>query len=250
MIHMKKYDVIGDIHGCIEELQELVYKLGYILKDNELNHPDNRTLIFLGDLTDRGPASIKVIDFVFNLVVRNKTAAYVPGNHCNKLYRFFLGNNVQLKHGIETTVTEFDQLSPREQSRIRDRFMVLYKQAPLYLKLTDIQTIIAHAGIKKSFIGRYDKEVKTFVLYGDITGESDEAGRPVRKDWAKHYTGSDWIVYGHTPVLRPRQVNNTINIDTGCVFGNKLTAFRLPEKTTVSVPSQQAFIEDKFTVFE
>lgn len=246
---MMMYDVIGDIHGCFDELQQLISELGYSQINNKLVHPDHRTLVFLGDLTDRGPASIDVINFIYDLVVNQDSAKYVPGNHCNKLYRFFLGNNVQLKHGIETTAEEYDQLSKTKQSQVRNQFMSLYEQAPLYLELTDVQAIVAHAGIKESFIGRHDKEVKTFVLYGDITGETDEAGKPVRKDWAKHYTGSKWIVYGHTPVLEPRQINNTINIDTGCVFGNKLTAFRLPEKTTVSVPSKQPFIAEKFTTF-
>lgn len=244
-----KYDVIGDIHGCFDELQELLGKLGYNQKNNKLIHTERRIPVFLGDLTDRGPSSIKVIDFVYDLVVNQKAAKYVPGNHCNKLYRFFLGNNVQLKHGIETTVAEYAQLPKTKQSRIRNQFMSLYEQAPLYLELPDVQAIVAHAGIKESFIGRYDKEVKTFVLYGDITGQTDETGRPIRKDWAKQYSGSRWIVYGHTPVFEPRKINKTINIDTGCVFGNQLTAFRLPEEVTLSVPSKQLFIEEKFRTF-
>lgn len=110
--------------------------------------------------------------------------------------------------------------------------------------------MIAHAGIKESLIGRYDKKVKTFVLYGDITGEKLPDGRPVRRDWAKQYTGERWIVYGHTPVLEPRFVNKTVNIDTGCVFGNKLTAFRLPEEKIISVASKQPFNEEKFSYFK
>ncbi len=123
----------------------------------------------------------------------------------------------------------------------------LYENAPLYLDLPEIDAIVAHAGIREDLIGRKDKKVKTFVLYGDITGETLPDGRPVRRDWAQHYHGGDkWIVYGHTPVLEARFVNKTVNIDTGCVFGNKLTAFRLPEEKIISVPSKQPFVEEKF----
>lgn len=244
-----KYDVIGDIHGCYDELQKLINKLGYNQEDHGFIHPKNRILVFLGDLTDRGPSSLEVIHFVYQVVVVQKTAKYVPGNHCNKLYRFFQGNNVQLKHGIETTVAEYERLSRTKQLEIRNKFMSLYEQAPLYLELNDVQAMVAHAGIKESLINKHDKKVKSFVLYGDVSGEVDKAGRPVRRDWAKHYNGSKWIVYGHTPVLEPRIINNTINIDTGCVFGNRLTAFRLPEKEIISISSKQRFIPEKFKTF-
>ncbi|SFD39046.1 bis(5'-nucleosyl)-tetraphosphatase (symmetrical) [Lentibacillus persicus] len=128
--------------------------------------------------------------------------------------------------------------------------MTLYEQAPLYLELPEVNAIVAHAGIKETYIGRHDKKVKSFVLYGDVTGAFHQDGRPVRRDWAQNYHGDQWIIYGHTPVMKPRMVNNTINIDTGCVFGNELTAFRLPEKKTISVPSAQPFINEKFQYFD
>ncbi|WP_042224660.1 bis(5'-nucleosyl)-tetraphosphatase PrpE [Oceanobacillus manasiensis] len=246
---MEKVDIIGDVHGCFEELHEVLAKLGY-LKDKEYNHPDGRILVFVGDITDRGPESLKVIELVYYLVMIVKKACYVPGNHCNKLYRFFLGNKVQQRHGLETTVAEYEQLPKDKRAEIKQQFITLYEQAPLYLQIPEVNAIVAHAGIKESLIGRTDKQVKTFVLYGDITGDVMEDGRPVRKDWAKEYNGKEWIVYGHTPVLSPRIVHNTINIDTGCVFGNELSAFRLPEKDIISVPSKQPLIEEKFSHFE
>lgn len=243
-------DVIGDIHGCFDECCELFKKLGYKKNNGIFIHPENRIPIFVGDITDRGPASIQVIQLVYRMVVEDNRAKYVPGNHCNKLYRYFIGNNVKQQHGLETTVAEFQSLVKTEQQVIKQQFITLYEFATLYIQIHEVNAVIAHAGIKEEFIGRYDSEVKTFVLYGDITGETDELGRPVRKDWAKYYHGDEWIIYGHTPVLEPRMKNKTINIDTGCVFGNKLTAFRLPEETTVSVPSNQPFISEKFRSFE
>ncbi|WP_164669451.1 bis(5'-nucleosyl)-tetraphosphatase PrpE [Virgibacillus doumboii] len=243
-------DVIGDVHGCLEELHELFHALGYNQKDGIFVHPDGRIPVFLGDITDRGPFSIGSIKIVYDMVVVHKQARYVPGNHCNKLYRYFLGNNVQERHGLETTTAEYTALPKSEQTKIRNEFIELYETAPLYLEMPEVEAVVAHAGIKESFIGRTDKRVKTFVLYGDITGRFHNDGRPIRRDWALDYQGNRWIVYGHTPVKEPRIVNKTINIDTGCVFGNKLTAFRLPEEKIVSVPSRQPLIEEKFRYFD
>ncbi|HEX6594536.1 MAG TPA: bis(5'-nucleosyl)-tetraphosphatase PrpE [Bacillota bacterium] len=245
-----KIDVIGDIHGCYDELCELFLKLGYTYKEHMYIHPDQRIPVFIGDITDRGPNSISVIQLVYRMVVQQKLAKYVPGNHCNKLYRYFLGNNVKLQHGIETTVHEYVNLQKTERRKVKDQFIELYETAPLYLQIPEVGAIIAHAGIKQSYIGKMNKQVKTFVLYGDITGEVHKDGRPVRKDWAQHYYGDDWIVYGHTPVKKPRIVHKTINIDTGCVFGNTLTAFRLPEEIIISVPSKQSFVANRFRSFE
>lgn len=245
-----KFDIIGDVHGCLAELNSLFKKLGYHNGQHGFVHPDGRIPVFVGDITDRGPHSIESIKLVYNIVVMQERAHYVPGNHCNKLYRYFLGNNVKHKHGLETTVAEYTALSKRDQQAVKEQFIELYENAPLYLEIPEVKAIVAHAGIKEEYIGRSDNSVKTFVLYGDITGELYEDGRPIRRDWAQHYEGNSWIVYGHTPVKEPRIINRTINIDTGCVFGNMLTAFRLPEEKVVSVWSEQGFVEDKFRSFD
>ncbi|AGT31158.1 metallophosphatase [Geobacillus genomosp. 3] len=241
-------DIIGDIHGCRREFAALTEKLGYIWDEGIPIHPDGRKLGFVGDLTDRGPESLNMIKIVSALVER-KLAYYVPGNHCNKLYRFFLGRNVQIAHGLETTVAEYHALPPSEQEMVRRQFIRLYEQAPLYAVLDEGRLVIAHAGIRHDYIGRTDKKVKTFVLYGDITGETNPDGTPVRRDWAKRYRGAAWVVYGHTPVKTPRFIGRTVNIDTGCVFGGALTALRYPEMETVSVPSSMPYVPKKFRSF-
>lgn len=244
-----KIDIIGDIHGCFHELKELTIKLGYQWETGIPIHPSERILGFVGDLTDRGPESLKIIDIVWRLGIENKLAYYTPGNHCNKLYRFFLGNKVQVTHGLETTVAEYDSLDDKGKQQIRQKFLTLYEHAPLYLVLDDKKLVIAHAGIKENYIGRTDSKVKTFVLYGDITGEKHPDGSPVRKDWSIEYHGKPAIVYGHTPVKEARIIHNTYNIDTGCVFGGKLTALRYPEMEVVSVPSTMPYVEEKFKEF-
>ncbi|MCA1059472.1 bis(5'-nucleosyl)-tetraphosphatase PrpE [Rossellomorea aquimaris] len=244
-----KIDIIGDVHGCYHELRELTMKLGYEWSTGIPIHPEGRMLGFVGDLTDRGHHSIKTIATVFELFQRD-SVHYVPGNHCNKLYRYFLGNNVKILHGLETTVAELSALPPKERNRYRDMFIELYEQSPLYKVLDHGRLIIAHAGIKEELIGKQSNRVKTFVLYGDITGEKNEDGTPVRKDWARDYKGDPWIIYGHTPVKEPRILNKTANIDTGAVFGGKLSALRYPEIEVVSVPSTMPFVEEKFRELE
>lgn len=241
-----KLDIIGDIHGCFREFRELTIELGYKWNSEGIPvHDNDRKLAFVGDLTDRGPNSLKVAETVAGLVNRG-LGYYVPGNHCNKLYRFFLGNKVQHTHGLETTVAEYEALDKKAKQAIREKFIHLYENAPLHSILDKGKLVIAHAGIRENLIGKNSNKVKTFVLYGDITGETHPDGSPVRRDWAKEYQGKAIIVYGHTPVKEVRIVNNTYNIDTGAVFGNKLTALKYPEMEIVSVPSTLPLVEEKF----
>lgn len=244
-----KLDIIGDIHGCFEEFKLLTNNLGYEWCNDFPSHTE-RKLAFVGDITDRGPQSLKMVELVYSIVMDQKSGYYVPGNHCNKLYRFFLGRNIQVTHGLETTVAEYEDLAKKEKNEIRDKFIHLYESAPLYHVLDNKKLVIAHAGIKEDLIGKQGERVKTFVLYGDITGKTNPDGTPVRRDWAKSYHGNATIVYGHTPVREPRIVNNTYNIDTGAVFGGKLTALRYPEMELISVPSSMPFVQEKFRPFE
>ncbi|MBS8263117.1 bis(5'-nucleosyl)-tetraphosphatase PrpE [Mesobacillus boroniphilus] len=243
-------DIIGDIHGCYAEFEELTGKLGYNWNSGVPVHPDGRQLAFVGDLTDRGPESLKTTELVWELVRNRKFAFYVPGNHCNKLYRYLLGNKVQTKHGLETTVSEFLSLNQAQKDSFRDKFVGLYESAPLYHVLDQGKLVIAHAGIREDYIGKNNSKVKTFVLYGDITGQNNADGTPVRRDWARNYQGNTIIVYGHTPVKEPRVLNNTYNIDTGAVFGGALTALRYPEIELVSVPSSMPYVPEKFREIE
>ncbi|TMW72942.1 bis(5'-nucleosyl)-tetraphosphatase PrpE [Alteribacter natronophilus] len=240
------FDIIGDIHGCYEEMDTLLQKAGY-KTDTEglLSHPDQRTLVSLGDLTDRGPYNTEVLKFAITNWKAGRLL-YCPGNHCDKLYRYFLGRNVKINNGLETTVAELDKLNRKEYTFISEGFKKMVENSPLYLELDRGGLVVAHAGIRGDLIGKTSKKVKTFVLYGDITGETHPDGRPVRRDWAKEYTHDTFVVYGHTPVKEPRFLNHTVNIDTGCVFGNTLTLFQWPEKTTISVDSTLPYVAEKF----
>jgi protein phosphatase len=247
---MSHYDIIGDIHGCFDELLQLIDKLGYTKVNDIPIHPEGRQLAFVGDAMDRGPDSVKTLNFMFRLQDARKLI-YSPGNHCNKFYRYAKGNSIQLKHGIETTVAELEKLSSDKRHFFLKRYVEFYETLPLYQVLDNKKLIIAHAGIRENLLDSTNrKKIRSFVLYGDTTGEIHPNGRPVRRDWAKHYHGRSFIVYGHTPVKEARFVHNTVNIDTGCVFGGQLTAIRYPEKEIVAMPSSHPFIADRFTDFD
>jgi protein phosphatase len=245
-----KFDIVGDIHGCYDEFLNLIQKLGYLMDTGIPMHADERSLVFVGDAMDRGPDTLKMMNLLFKIQDEH-ILYYSPGNHCNKLYRFAKGNQVQPTHGLETTIAELDALSSVERKRFLSRYRQFYEALPLYHTLDEGNLIIAHAGIREEMIGApFSEPIRVFVLYGDITGKKLPDGRPVRRDWAKYYKGNPFIVYGHTPVKEARFVNNTTNVDTGCVFGGKLTALRYPEKEIVSVPSLQPFVPEKFTSFD
>ncbi|MGM0897728.1 MAG: bis(5'-nucleosyl)-tetraphosphatase PrpE [Bacillota bacterium] len=239
------YDVIGDIHGCFDELIELIEQLGYQFENGLPVHPEGRKIAFVGDAMDRGPKSLAVLQLLFSMQDAG-ILYYSPGNHCNKLYRFFKGNPVELLHGLEMTVAEWHQLEKDAQKQFRNRFIHFYEALPLYHQLRD-DLIVVHAGLRQDMIGQaLSRRIITFALYGEITGKYHSDGRPVRGNWAKDYKGKPWIVYGHTPVESPYFKHNTVNIDTGCVFGGALSALRFPEKEIYSVPSKQAYQPDRF----
>ncbi len=229
-----RFDIIGDIHGCYDELIELIHKLGYVKRGKAYFHPEDRRLVSVGDIADKGDKNIECIDFWINQV-NYGGGMWVYGNHCFKLYRYLIGNKVKLSHGIEKTVSEYNKLSDNEKESFKDRFIKCYEGRSHYIMLDSKNLIVVHGCIKEEDIGHFNRGIKTRCLYGDVTGEFDENGKPIRNDWAKEYSGKPLIVYGHTAVLEAKMINNTIDIDTGCVYGGKLTAFRYPEKILVQV---------------
>lgn len=234
------FDIIGDVHGCFDELIALLQKLGYAFSQDSLDiitGPPGRKIVFVGDLVDRGPKVTEVLKLVISIV--EKGLAYcVPGNHDEKLMRYLMGRKVQVKHGLEDTVQQLSKVDGLFRRKIKDFF----ENIPTYLLLDQGNLIVAHSGIKENMIGYTSKEVREFCLYGESTGVYDENGLPERVDWAANYKGNAFIVYGHTAVLEPYWQNRTIDIDTGCVFGGKLTAFRYPEMETISVPAFREYV--------
>jgi protein phosphatase len=239
------FDIIGDIHGCFLELKELLEKLGYTIRTTEpgrtnfgfdVKPPEGRTAIFLGDLVDRGPDSPAVLRLAMSMV--NAGVAYcVPGNHDMKLHKHLSGKSVVLKHGLEMTVEQLKNESPEFIREVKDFLNALVS----HYVFDNGRLVVAHAGLREDMQGRGSGAVRSFAMYGETTGEIDEFGLPVRYNWALEYRGKAMVVYGHTPVPEVQWLNHTIDIDTGCVFGGKLTALRYPEEDIVAVAAKEVY---------
>jgi protein phosphatase len=289
------FDIIGDVHGCYDELAALLNRLGYAEHDvpsaeyrvpgaNDAErtardpmdiapgaggmevgpeaggaaphsalgtrhsalgtrhaahvHPEGRRAVFLGDLVDRGPNTPGVLRVVMDMVAAG-SALCVPGNHESKLLRRLQGRNVQVTHGLAETLEQLAKEPPEFSKQVASFLDGLVS----HYVLDDGKLVVAHAGMKESMQGRGSAAVRSFALYGETTGETDDYGLPVRYPWAAEYRGRAMVVYGHTPVPEPDWLNHTICIDTGCVFGGTLTALRYPERELVSVPAARTYYQ-------
>ncbi|MET9873454.1 polynucleotide kinase-phosphatase [Actinacidiphila glaucinigra] len=231
------FDIIGDIHGCSSELETLLGKLGYV----DGAHPEGRTAVFVGDLVDRGPDSPGVLRRVMGMVAAG-SALCVPGNHENKLGRWLKGKQVQHTHGLAETIEQLekeDEQDPAFREQVREFIDGLVS----HYVLDGGRLVVCHAGLPEKYHGRTSGRVRSHALYGDTTGETDEFGLPVRYPWAEDYRGRAAVVYGHTPVPSTSWTNNTICLDTGAVFGGRMTALRWPEREIVDVPAERVWYE-------
>jgi protein phosphatase len=237
------FDVIGDIHGCRAELELLLTDLGYAVEKDDQGraigaHRDGRRAVFVGDLVDRGPDTPGVLRLVMGMVTAGD-ALCVPGNHENKLLRALRGRHVQVAHGLAESL---EQLSG-ESAEFRADVEKFLDGLISHYVLDGGNLVVSHAGVLERYQGRASGRVREFCLYGQTTGETDEYGLPVRYPWAQEYRGKAMVLYGHTPVPVPEWINNTLCLDTGCVFGGRLTALRYPEREIVSVPAAKVYYE-------
>lgn len=227
---MEKLAFIGDVHGCYEELIALMNKI-----------PDDRTIVFLGDLFDRGPFSLKVLDLVIDLV-KQKKAKCVIGNHCNKVYRYAKGNNVSTGGGIRTTIAELDQLTPEERTQKLKDIVWLYEHSSLYLAFNRASLVAVHGSWRDDVLNTADKRVISDVcMYGNAANRKGPDGFPV--EWVDDYKGPRTVVYGHIvhDLEKPHVVGKTYGIDTGCVHGGHLTALLFPEMEFVQVKALKTY---------
>lgn len=248
------FDIIGDVHGCYHELVQLLTKLGYQVFEEPITDvrdwgvrvaaplqsadEPRRKAIFLGDLVDRGPASPQVLRLVMSMV-KDGTALCVPGNHDIKLLRHLNGKNVTINHGLAETLAQLEPEPEAFKSEVR-RFL---DDLVSHYVLDGGKLVVAHAGLTEEMQGRGSGAVRAFALFGESTGEIDEFGLPVRYEWAREYRGRAMVAFGHTPVPDAEWLNNTIDLDTGCVFGGHLTALRYPERELVAVPAARVYCE-------
>lgn len=243
-------DIIGDIHGCYEEMLQLLSELGY--EENEDGfyiHPEGRKFLSLGDVMSRGPRSLDTLRFF----LRHVTAGYaymIDSNHGWKIARWLDGRKVRLTHGDEKVEHEFESFSENKgkeaAEQLKQQLKDLLWSAPSHyvIRQNDVTIAVAtHAGIKDHYIGKHSSRISDFCRYGDTDGV-DELGKPIRKDWHLQHKSKELIIWGHDPKPQPWMVNQTINIDQGVVFGGKLTAFRLPERKLFSISAKEDYAQD------
>lgn len=238
------FDIVGDVHGCGDELELLLAELGYQIELDRSGDepryrvvpPTGRRLVFVGDVIDRGPRPADCLRLQMDMSEAG-LAFGVLGNHELKAARQMAGNPVSIAPGLRITLDDLDRQSPAFRDRVRRHLALL----PSHVVLDDGRLVVAHAGIREDMIGQTSRKVRDFCVYGDVTGERGADGFPVRRDWAAEHRGSAAIAYGHTTVRRAEWRNNTINLDTACVHGGALTALRYPEREILSVPARRPY---------
>ena len=242
------FDIIGDVHGCAGELEHLLEALGYGLDERgptghryyRVTPPDGRKVVFLGDLVDRGPRTQDVLRLVMSMHAEGD-AYCVAGNHDDKNRRWMNGNPVDITHGLEDTLAQASVQPEGFRHHVRE----FLEDLPAHLILDRGRLVVAHAGLREELHGATSREARAFALFGARTGERDEHGYPVRGNWAKDYSGPATVVHGHVAAPEVRQQNNVICIDTGCVYGGHLTAYRWPEREQVQVEAHKRHYRSK-----
>ncbi len=237
-----RFDIMTDVHGCLDEFGELLERLGYDRPErpdrDPWRPPPGRHLVIAGDLVDRGPAIVGLLR-VAMAMVEDGAMSVTVGNHDDKLLRALRGRPVRLTQGLETSLAQLGD----ERGRFRRRVIDFLASLPSHLVLDDGRLVVAHAGLPEKMHGKTGGRVREVAMYGLTKPGLDAWGLPLRIDWAASYTGTARVVYGHTPVVEPVWSNNTIDIDTGCPFGHRLTALRYPELELVSVPARGVYQE-------
>lgn len=241
--HTGPFDVIGDVHGCFDELERLLDALGYLPADGDdvRVHPEGRIAVFVGDYADRGPDSVSVFRRVMAMH-RAGTALGVPGNHCAKLLRHLEGKHVEISHGLGTTLAELETATPAFREQVR-AFLASLPQA---LVLAAGKLVVFHAALTRDRVGYVDQATWAQTTFGVVRG-TDENGFPIRDtSWTQTWSMGEQepiAIYGHTPVRAPLRSFNTINIDGGCVFGGYLAAYRWPERTMTYVGAAKIYYD-------
>jgi diadenosine tetraphosphatase ApaH/serine/threonine PP2A family protein phosphatase len=231
------FDVIGDVHACLDELSDLFGALGYVPDARAgWRTPEGRTPVFVGDFVDRGPANVALLRLVMRMIDAQAALA-VPGNHDLQLERHLSHGDAPLVYGLAETVAEVE----REPAPFQDEVLAFLQSLPGHLLLDEGRLVVAHTGLAEAFHGVDSPSIRRLAAYGVIDGEMDPGDPAKRHPWVRGYAGTAAVVYGHTSVAAPVWRHGTVDIDTGCVFGWRLTALRWPERTTLFVPARRRY---------
>ena len=213
---MQRTIVIGDVHGCSDELEELILKLQLAPEDK---------LIFVGDLINKGPQSRKVLEIVTKL-----KAICLLGNHELGFLKYLESNQFPRRSQFEEVITDLGHDLPKWRAWM--------KGLPTFYETE--QFLIVHAGI---IPGVKVQDIPANIITRVRTWDGSGKDLNNKKDppWYDFYAGDKLIVYGHWANQGLLIRENTIGLDSGCVWGGALTAVILPERKIVQVKSKRAY---------
>jgi protein phosphatase len=235
------FDIIGDVHGCADELEDLLRLLGYVQTGRtSWQSPTGRTPVFVGDLVDRGPRIADALRIAMAMV-QSGTGLCVPGNHDLQLAKELAGEDVPIVYGLEDTV---EQLT-RETPTFRAEVLEFLTQIKGHYVFDAGRLVVSHTGLPAHLQGVDTDDTRQLSTYGVTEGDIDPSDPHKRHAWVADYRGTANVVYGHTKVVEAVWQNNSIDIDTGCVFGWKLTALRWPERELVAVRAKREYVRSE-----
>lgn len=237
---VRQCDIIGDVHGCYDELITMLRLLGH---EHLLQSPANDVnprLLFVGDIVDRGDRNLDCLRLVMHLTTLG-FARMVMGNHDFKFFRWLKGHDVQIRHGLERTIAEFTALPGSQQSAFREQCIDFFTSIPNAISIDQGRLVVVHAAWKPELLVDDDpRHIRSYTQHGPWTGQRSPEGFPERIDWASSYNGPEFAVFGHQVYHQPYSNPYALGIDTGCVFGGRLTALRYPDFQIISVDSLHA----------
>jgi hypothetical protein len=221
---MERTIVVGDVHGCADELQQVLHDCGYARGDR---------IVLVGDVVAKGPDSQAVVQ-----LLREEGGRAVLGNH----------DAHALKARDEWRKGEREKVKAERRQLIdtlTEADWAFMEALPLFLRLGperagEADTVVVHGGVVPGVpIERQDREhlLTLRSIRDDGMPSKKIEGRP----WAAVWTGPERIVFGHDAVRGLQQEPMATGLDTGCVYGGKLTALLLPERRLVSVPARRAY---------
>lgn len=218
-----KCDVIGDVHGCYDELKQLMHLLGY--RDDGIHMEEDRRLVFTGDLVAKGPQSAKVVAFVMGLLEQAR-AVWVRGNHDHALIEALSGS---LKYLDDVHLLQ--SLREIKKAGLTEGLLFHAQEGNIPFFWRHGGLLVVHGGVALPFKAEVplSEEEQRLFLYGE-------------EGWQHRYSGRELVIYGHHVVEDPYRVGRTLGIDTGVVYGGALTAYRFPEDTLVSIQAKKSYL--------
>ena len=215
---MGRLIIIGDVHGCLDELEDLLDKVQY--------QAENDILYFLGDIINRGPYSKEVF-----FRIKDLNATSVLGNH---EYHAIHGAHAEHDSG-------YQRYLKKNFGKDFNDFLDDIRSWPLYIELKEY--ILVHGGIVPG-VELMDSDPYMMTSIRTWDGMGTRLSEPENPPWFDFYKGTKQVVFGHWALLGGVNRHNVTGIDTGCVYGKRLTALILPEQKLVSVKARKAYFTD------